>query len=217
MNLSLNADNLSTYVSKQVNNVFCDGHDVSRSDILSHMGETLDRVEYCFSKVRNKYFFKDGESQFNHLHGDQYAMFIYFLSNTVFRRGGDEKICSKLFLLNKMLHGVDAFYEVSLPDIFLFIHPLGTVLGRANYSDYLLVYQRCGIGSNHDVFPTLGKHLSLHPGSAILGKSVIGDNCKIAAESLVIDLALENDTQYIGNPKQYTLITKKDISQFWTT
>ena len=38
----------------------------------------------------------------------------------------------KLFLLNKALHGCDIYYEVALPSVFLLVHPLGTVLGRAS-------------------------------------------------------------------------------------
>ena len=38
-----------------------------------------------------------------------------------------------------ILHGIDVFFTVDLPDIFLFCHPLCTVLGRAQYSDYFLV------------------------------------------------------------------------------
>ena len=92
-------------------------------------------------------------------------------------------ICEKIFLLNKKLHSCDIFYEVKLPSVFLLVHPLGTVLGRGNYSDFFVAYQRCGIGSNHHIYPTLGKYVTMRPGSAILGNSKIGDNCQIAAES----------------------------------
>jgi hypothetical protein len=53
--------------------------------------------------------------------------------------------------------------------VFLLVHPLGTVLGRGNYSDFFVAYQRCGVGSNNEVYPTFGKHVTLRPGSAVLG------------------------------------------------
>lgn len=53
------------------------------------------------------------------LYSDQYAMFLYLLSNTIHRRTDWQSLCDKLFFLNKALYGIDAFYEVEFPDIFL--------------------------------------------------------------------------------------------------
>jgi serine O-acetyltransferase len=96
--------------------------------------QALERLEHCFTKVNNKYFFDGDRAVFSHLHGDQYCMWLYFLANQLFRDGGEPEVCSKLFLLNKSLNACDLFYEVALPDIFLVVHPLGTVLGRGAYS-----------------------------------------------------------------------------------
>jgi len=142
-------------------------------------------------------------------------MFLYFTANTLFLNGADEKLCKKIFHLNRYLHGIDVFYEVKLPDVFLFIHPIGTVLRRANYQDYLLVYQRCVVGSNHDIYPTLGEYVSLHPGATILGDSNIGKGCKISAGSIIIDKNLEENSIYIGNTIKHTLKPISSVSQFW--
>jgi serine O-acetyltransferase len=117
--------------------------------------------------------------------------------------------------LNKYLHGIDAFYEVELPDIFLFVHPLGTVLGRGTYSDYFLVYQRCGIGSNHDVYPVMKEFVTLRPGSSILGNCIVEENCTIAAGSLLLDKNLGENTLYIGNPRDYVIKTNSEILPIW--
>jgi serine O-acetyltransferase len=200
---SLSEQQLAQYVYRQLSHSFDDGRALSADAIRQLLPTTLQRLEHCFTRIQNKYFF-DGESaRFNHLHGDQYAMFLYLLANTAHRAGAGDDLPAKLFLLNKMLHGIDAFYEVELPSVFLFVHPLATVLGRARYDDYLLVYQRCGIGSNHDIYPRLGKHVTLRPGSAVLGDSVVGDNCTIAAESLLLDRQLDGNTVYIGNPRDF--------------
>lgn len=202
---SLPESELAQYVYRQLSHSFDDGQPLSADTIRALLPMTLERLEHCFVHIRNKYFF-DGEAAiFNHLHGDQYAMFLYLLANTAYRLGVGDGLPAKLFLLNKMLHGIDAYYEVELPAIFLFVHPLATVLGRARYDDYLLVYQRCGVGSNHDIYPTLGRCVTLRPGSAVLGNSTIGNNCTIAAESLVLDRNLDHDTLYIGNPRSFII------------
>ena len=214
---SLNAVELAGLAARQVNNLFPDGRDVAAGQLGGAVDEALRRLTFCFSHVENKYFFVDGAAQFNHLHGDQYAMWLYFLANSLHRQQGPVDICSKLFLLNKALHGCDLFHEVELPDIFLLVHPLGTVLGRGRYGNFLVAYQRCGVGSNRDVFPELGEHVSLRPGSAILGRCRIGSMVQVASESLVLDHDLPDNTLYIGNPGQFRTKPHKTAYPLWRT
>jgi serine O-acetyltransferase len=212
---SLDAKGLAAYAAAQVNGMFPDPDVVTADDLTPAVEGALPRLEHCFSYVANKYFFDGDQAVFSHLHGDQYAMWLYLLSNELFRQGGPASTCSKLFLLNKALHGVDAFHEVELPSVFLLVHPLGTVLGRGNYSDFFVAYQRCGVGSNNDVYPTFGKHVTLRPGSAVLGACTIGDHCQIATESLVLDRDLPDHTLYIGGPKTATLKRQDKPYPLW--
>lgn len=214
---SLPAEGLARLAAGQLNAMFPDGEDVRIDDLMPAMPEALARLEHCFSHVASKYFF-DGEcSVFSHLHGDQYTVWLYYLSNTLFQQGASASLCSKLFLLNKALHGCDIYYEVALPSVFLVVHPLGTVLGRGDYSDFFVSYQRCGVGSNKDVYPTFGKYVTLRPGSAVLGKCRIGENCQIAAESLVIDRDLPDHTLYFGDPKTARTKTNSGHYPLWRT
>src|SRR5688500_16031647 len=107
---SLDAQGLAAYAAAQINAMFPDPDTVNIADLTPAVAAALPRLEHCFSHVDNKYFF-DGESAvFSHLHGDQYAMWLYLLANELHRQGGPASTCSKLFLLNKALHGLDAFY-----------------------------------------------------------------------------------------------------------
>ncbi len=198
---SLSADALADLVSSQLNGLFPDRQPVKASDLAIAIPGALMRLEYCFSHISNKYFFDGYRAVFDHLHGDQYSMWLYFLANELHVNGGPTSLCKKLFLLNKALHGCDIFYEVELPKIFILVHPLGTVLGRGKYADFFIAYQRVGVGSNHGIYPTLGSHLTLHPGSSVLGKSNVGNHCIIAAESLLLDCDLSPNSLYIGNPR----------------
>jgi serine O-acetyltransferase len=214
---SLTPDGLAALAANQVNAFFPDGQAVFPADLTQAVSGALARLEHCFTHIHNKYFFDGAQAVFDHLHGDQYAMWLYFLSNELSRLKGSVPICKKLFLLNKALHGCDVFYEIELPSIFLLVHPLGTVLGRGQYSDYLMVYQRCGVGSNHDIFPSLGVHVTLRPGSAVLGCSTVGANCAIAAESLLLDQNLPANHVYIGNPRDHMIRPKLDKEPIWRT
>lgn len=214
---SLSADGLCTLAARQVNALFPDGDDIQPAELSAAVTGALARMEHCFTHVDNKYFFDGRTAVFDHLHGDQYAMWLYLLSNELFRTRGSIATCKKLFLLNKALHGCDVFYEVELPAVFLLVHPLGTVLGRGAYADFLIAYQRCGVGSNHDVYPTLGRNVTLRPGSAVLGACVVGDNCSIAAESLLLDRDLPPNSVYIGNPRDHLIRHQDNTQHIWRT
>ena len=215
LEISLQENELAEYLSRQINMFFPSKNPVSANDILKVQNLALLRVEFCFSKVNIKYFFDGKNTIFNHLNGDQYSMFLYFMCHAACKEFSNFDLASKIYLLNKSLHGIDAFYEVDLPDVFVFIHPLGTVLGRASYKDFLVVYQRCGVGTNKGAQPDLGKYLTLHPGASILGDSLIGNNCSVASDSLVIDKSIEDKKTYIGNPKKHYLIPNDDINKIW--
>jgi serine O-acetyltransferase len=195
--------------------MFPDGHTVGTDDLMPLMEPVFARVEHCFSHVNNRYFFDGDGVLFSHLHADQYAMFLYLLSRVACVSGADSRLPNKIFLLNKALHGIDAYYEVELPSVFLFVHPLGTVLGRAVYADYLTVYQRCGVGSNHDIYPELGRLVTLHPGSSVLGRCKVGDNVSLAADALLLDRDVAPDSVYIGDPRNCVVRNKTETPGIW--
>lgn len=215
MRQTLDHDQLAGLAARQCNNIFADGEVVDAKMLQGAANVAMQRLSLCFAEVANDYFFDGQRPVFNHLHGDQYAMWLYLLGNQLFRDGGDPAICSKLFLLNKALHGCDIYYEVALPEVFLLVHPLGTVLGRGSYGEYFVSYQRCGIGSNRDIYPRLGAYVTLRPGSAILGNCDIGDHVQVAAESLVLDRNIPDWSLYIGNPKTATIKPMTDDYPLW--
>ncbi|MGB7419206.1 MAG: hypothetical protein WA918_08510 [Erythrobacter sp.] len=212
MHLSLPPERLRAYVTAQIEHQFPDGGPL---DFGPSFDRALERLEFCFAHIMNKYFFDGSQSVFSHLHADQYAMWLYILSNQLHRDGGNPDLCAKLFLLNKALHGCDLFHEVALPDIFLLVHPLGTVLGRGDYANFFVAYQRCGVGSNHDTFPSFGEHVTLRPGSSVLGAARIGAHCQLGAEALLIDRDLEERTLYLGTPKAPILRPNREDYPLW--
>ena len=212
---SLTNESLAALAARQLDSMFPDGQPVQPADLAVAVPGAMARLEHCFSHIGNRYFFNGQRAVFDHLHGDQYAMWLYLLANELFRSGAPSPVCKKLFLLNKCLHGCDIYYEVELPSVFLLVHPLGTVLGRGRYGDFLIAYQRTGIGSNHGAYPILGRHLTLHPGSAVLGKSTVGDNCSIATDSLVLDLDVPLNSTYIGNPRDYMVKPRTTCQPVW--
>ena len=111
--------------------------------------------------------------------------------------------------MNKLLNGLDLFYKVQMPSIFYLVHPVGTVLGRAKYDDYFVAYQNCTVGSNKNIFPKIGKYVTMRPGSKIIGNSKIGNNCDIGINAVVLDQNIKINSIYLGEPKKFQLKLNK--------
>jgi serine O-acetyltransferase len=212
VHLSLNKTDLVLYVRKQFENLFPDGTDLS--DLSKFVDLALGRVEHCFSRVRLKGFYANGQASFWHGHCDQYAIFLYYLANTAFREKPGHPIADKAYALNKALHALDAFYEVQLPDVFAVQHPVGTVLGRGSYSDYFICYHNCTVGANLDNdYPSFGRGIVMYGGSRVIGKTAVGDNTFVSTGAIVIDGgALEADSILHGiYPKAGRSRTERNV------
>lgn len=208
---SLDTATLTRFIADQISNLLPDAK-VKHDNLFPFVKKAIKRTEHCFSKINNKYFFDGNQVRFNHLNTDQYAMFLYYLSNTIWQEVNDDKLASKAYCLNKALNGLDAFYEVRLPDIFLLVHCVGTVLGRAEYNDYFVAYQRITVGGNNHEYPSLGKGIVMYGGSAVLGKCDIGANCFISYGSLVIDNDIPPNMIVFGrHPETSYKPTKKNV------
>lgn len=99
---------------------------------------------YQMSSSKRMY---NGEMIFNPLFSVTWMIFLYRMSRIAYL-DGDINTADCLYYLNKIMHSIDWFYQVDLPIHFLAEHPLGSVLGKAKYGDYLFVYQGTTIGGN---------------------------------------------------------------------
>lgn len=212
---SLNNQALARYISTQLNNFFPDDNPTTEHQLLEAIERAEERIYYCFSNIRKKYFHDNGITHFNHLISDQYCMYIYMLSNHVYRDSGDEALATKLYYLNKALHSVDIFYTSQLPDIFLLVHPLGTILGRAKFSDYFIAYQGVTVGClNEGVFPTFEGKTILYANSKVLGDCTVGDNVCLAADTTVVNKDIPANKIVFGKSPQLKMTpNKKDIEE----
>ncbi len=210
---TLSADDLTEYVAKQMDALFDDGFPV-RPGLKRFVTAALERMEHCVLRAGLKGFHteKDGP-RYSHLHTDMHAIFLYYLSNTLHRMGGPVPIAEKAYALNKALHGLDAFYEVELPQVFAVVHPVGTVLGRATYGDYFCAYQNVGVGADLDGnHPTFGKGVVLYGGSRVIGNVTVGDNCMVSAGVSLMDGEVPSGHVAFGqHPNLETKSTRHDV------
>lgn len=207
MQTSLSKEELFRYLTDQIKHYFPDKSE--HYNLRDVIAKALDKVEYCFSYVNLNHFYRQRSVFFNHLNSDQYTIFIYYASNIAYEVFEDEILASKLFYLNKVLNQFHCMYDTILPNIFLLIHTSGIILGKANYSDFLVVSHHCTVGANADLeYPKIGKFTIMYPYSSIVGNSTIGENNCISNGCYINDTNISSNKLIFGRDRE--LLIKDD-------
>jgi serine O-acetyltransferase len=176
-------EGLTAYTRAQLRNLIPDGRDEPLATYIARwQDEALARVMTCIDAVR---MWRPGE--FNYLHSSQYCQYLYLLANTIWRHEKDGAACTRLFLLNKALNGIDLFYEIEMPRIFFIGHSVGIVLAKATYGDYLVLYQNSTVGKNHGDAPVLGQGVVMYPNTAVIGRCAVGDRTVISQGTSIVN------------------------------
>ena len=156
------------------------------------------------SEIKVKYwkdYYKDYPNKFN---SDHMALFLYRLAREEAQAGRIES-ADRIAYLNKIRNGLDVWHTVALPVKTLFVHPIGTVLGRAKYGSSLICYQNVTVGDSKGNYPEFLGSCLLYSNVSVLGKSKIGSNVVIGAGTLVIDKAIPNNSIVYGQGKNLTI------------
>lgn len=192
--LSLGAEEFIRYYRDILENSFPDRQ---RHDIPKVARDALHRTAVCFASIILPGYTRNGTPQMSHLHGDQSAIFLYYLSNSAFQIG-DRSLAEKCMLLNKARNAIQITYDTALPKHMLLIHTIGTMLGKAAYGDYFVATQNVTVGSHNGHAPTFGQGVVLYPGSFIAGASVLGDYTRVAAGATAIDVVSPSHSVVTG-------------------
>lgn len=223
MHLSLPYEDLKSYLGKQMETYFPDGLTekyFNGEDVERALREGLERLEYCFKHINMEaYSNEKGETFFSHLHADQYSQFLYYFMNTLWKNSGNEVICQKAMLLNRALSGLFVTYKCNLPDIYLTYHPVGTVLGCANYSNYFMALQNVTINTwtdeNGAYTLHLGEGLYMAAGSSIIGSQSIGNWVSVGVNATVYNQEIGDYKLVCNRDGKTEVIENRKCSQQW--
>ena len=186
---SITENDLCIVLAKQLNNMIPDTHQIAVIDLSAYVHRAFVRIFNCFKGINNKYYNTGSEISFNHLHSDHYCSFLYLVSNAAYLDNATD-LATRIFLLNKYLHGLDLYFSISLPEVFLLVHPVGTVIGNAEYGNKIVIYQNCSIGAviknGKNIYPKFGENVILYSKSSVIGECRIGNNVILGANSFVI-------------------------------
>lgn len=209
MMLSLPYREFKDYVLRQMDHFFPDRQNLSANEYDNAFDITIERTRYCFSHVNMSSYSNNGEVFLSHLHANQYAVFLWFLSNTIWTEFRNERVANKLYCLNRTLNSLSCSYDAKLPDIFLLLHIVGTVLGKAEYSDFFVACHGCTVGAHHGVYPKIGKGVAMLPHSSIIGACNIGDRVSLGINAMVYERDLSDNTTIYVDRSTGQICSKK--------
>ena len=185
----------------QLSNFWCIDEE-ERNLINRFYTEVQERCIYCFQRVDNKYYQRNSEG-INHTHSGMWMIYLYYFSNTL-SKAGSKNLADKFYYLNKIMHSIDIYHEVTLPDVFFFEHPVGSVFGRGTYGTNFFAMQNCTVGGNRDrktgelYYPTIGDNVKMYSGSKIIGKTKVGNNVTLAANTYIKDAEIPDGVTVFG-------------------
>jgi len=179
---------------------------VDFNDIEQILLASLEISEKRFHLNRSKYytFGDDRRAQFSATHYSTHALLLYQLARECFLRGRMD-LAEKIYFLNISTTATDLFYEVDLPLRTGCEHPLGSVIGRAQFSksSSLYFYQQCTLGSNlnsigEEVYPSIDGSLFLYSKTTLVGDIKISGLVIAAHATYIKDVGPLNNCMVFG-------------------
>lgn len=190
-------------IQKQLS-FFCN---IGDDSLYSYIDIACQQVEKSFLKVR---IWKD--MGFNSLNSTQYPIFLYRLSQELFKANKIE-IAEAAFYLNKMMHSIDLFYKINLGKEFLLGHALGSVFCNAEYGNYNVFHHNTLIGINNGIAPKIGDGVVMFSGSKVIGNCKLGNNIVLSINTSIVDMNIpDNVYVFPGKGKKPIL---KDLNEYY--
>jgi serine O-acetyltransferase len=93
--------------------------------------------------------------------------------------------------LNFYLHGAEISSRCDIGPYFYMPHSNGAVIGASSIGAYAVIYHQATLGAKTIEFgdegrPTIGDRVLIASGAKVLGEIHVGDDCRIAANSVVL-------------------------------
>lgn len=186
--------------------------DIDESLIKACVPEALLKIDKNYQGLPNRHLFDGINVVFSPYMSVQWMNFLYRLSRILFEK--ESSAADQVYYLNKIMHSVDWFYAVDLPIHFHCEHPVGSVLGRAQYGDYFFVYQGTTVGGNRTKgklsYPVIGNNVILFSNSSVLGASNIGNNVVVSAGTYIINQKIPDNCVVFGRSPDLTIKVKSE-------
>ena len=184
-------------LKRQLSNFWCIDGCIDDNVLLSYIEKAIAKTEKSHDASNRVYYKKTG---FDVMNTNVYCVFLYYLSNLLGKDG--YSIADKIYYLNKIMHGIEIYWNVNLPDHFIVEHPLGSVIGKATFGDYFSCFQGVTVGANfvedQCVWPIIGDNVTMYANSTVIGNCKIGNNVIISANTFLLDIDIPDNSIVYG-------------------
>ena len=188
-------------------------NNIDSQSITEAVPLALDAIEKNYYGMPNKRYWDGEEVVFSPYVSTQWTNFLYRLSHVLYKKK-DLKSADQVYYLNKIMHANDWYNAIELPEHFHCEHPLGSVLGRADYGDYLFVYQGTTVGGNRShgslIYPVIGSNVILFANATVLGDCHIGNNVVVSAGAYLINEKIPDNSIVFGQSPNIVIKKKSE-------
>ena len=195
MTFESDQSSLRRYVSKQLENMF----PVFNTDYViddSAFLFSLQQTKVCLAGIKIA-----AKNEFNPFVSWQYAIFLHYLSRQIWLTNGDGEAATRVFLLNKALNGIDLYYQIEMPQVFVLGHTVGLVFAKAVYGNYCVFHQNCTVGRDGDKRPVLENGVILYPNSCVIGKCLVRENTVLTPGLQLVNTDTPGNCIVVPNPR----------------
>jgi serine O-acetyltransferase len=124
------------------------------------------------------------------LYSGVHAVWGYRLAHRMWRFRGLRFLARLVSQVTRFLTGVEIHPGATIGRRFFIDHGMGVVIGEtAELGDDVMLYHGVTLGGRSSErekrHPTLGNHVTVGAGAAILGPVMIGDHCVVGAQAVV--------------------------------
>lgn len=192
------------------------------ADLLPFVSIAMDDLESSSSRIRDPYYSANALKTGSGLsHSDILANLILRTASHLYQSGHVAESDS-LAKANKLLHGIDFFPRNPIPEVFMLVHPVGTVIGRIALPSFSVIYQGVSVGArlpdeeNYD-YPIFNGPVVLFSHSSIYGNCIVGQNVVFGAGSMVLECDIPDDSVVLGQFPNHRFLTggKQIIDKFF--
>ena len=191
-------------------------------EIEQYLLASLEISEKRFRSIRLKYFSNstNGNACFCATHYSGHALILHQLSRECLLNNRRD-LAEKIYFLNISTTATDLIHEINLPIQTGCDHPLGTIIGRADFSSEskLFFNQQCTIGGNLDSqgrvkYPKIDGLIFLHPKSSLIGDIQCSGIVILGNNTYAKDIGVVKDCLIFGESPNLTFkpLTKQIIA-----
>ena len=136
------------------------------------------------------------------------CIYLYFLSREAVKAGMLD-LGDVLFGLNKSLHSIDLYHSVQLGPVVHLEHPVGSVIGKGTYGNYVYIGQNVTIGRTmrpcHSDYPSFGDMVIFTSNVTVVGRCRVGSNVIFASGTYIKDHDIPSNSIIYGRSPNLTV------------